>query len=49
MCKKTTLTDQNYIHEEEMRSNLNAGKAWYHSVQNPLSSLGHVNIQYNIN
>jgi hypothetical protein len=33
----TTLTDQNYI-QEENKSRLNSGKACYHSVQNLLSS-----------
>jgi hypothetical protein len=30
----TTLTDQNYIHEE-IKSGLNSGNVCYHSVQNP--------------
>jgi hypothetical protein len=33
----TTLTDQNYIHEEN-KSRLNSGNACYHSVQSLLSS-----------
>jgi hypothetical protein len=33
----TTLTDQNYIHEE-IKSRLNSGNACYHSVQSCLSS-----------
>jgi hypothetical protein len=32
-----TLTDQNCIHEE-MKSRLNSGNAYYHTVQSPLSS-----------
>jgi hypothetical protein len=34
---RTTLTDQNYMHEE-IESRLNSGNACYHSVQNLLSS-----------
>jgi hypothetical protein len=34
---RTTLTDQNCIHEE-IKSRLNSGNACYHSVQNLLSS-----------
>jgi len=33
----TTLTNQNYI-QEEIKSRLNLGNAWYYSVQNLLSS-----------
>jgi hypothetical protein len=33
----TALTDQNYIHEE-IKSRLNSGNAYYHSVQSLLSS-----------
>jgi hypothetical protein len=33
----TTLTDQNYMHEE-IKSRLNSGNACYHSVQSLLSS-----------
>jgi hypothetical protein len=33
----TTLTDQNYMHEE-IKSRLNSRNACYHSVQNILSS-----------
>jgi hypothetical protein len=33
----TTLTDQNYMHEE-IKSRLNSGNACYHSVQSFLSS-----------
>jgi hypothetical protein len=33
----TTLTDQNFIHEE-IKSRLNSGNACYHSVQSLLSS-----------
>ena len=33
----TTLTDQNPI-QEEIKSRLKLGNAWYHSVQNLLSS-----------
>jgi hypothetical protein len=32
-----TLTDQSYMHEE-IKSTLNSGNAWYHSVQSLLSS-----------
>jgi hypothetical protein len=35
---RTTLTDQNHIHEE-IKSRLNAGNACCHSVQRLLSSL----------
>jgi len=34
---KTTLTNQNYI-QEEIKSRLKSGNAYYHSVQNLLSS-----------
>jgi hypothetical protein len=34
---RSTLTDKNCIHEE-IRSSLNSGNAWYHAVQNLLSS-----------
>jgi hypothetical protein len=34
---ETTLTNQNDIHDE-IKSRLNSGNAWYHSVQNILSS-----------
>jgi hypothetical protein len=34
---RTTLTDQNYMHEE-IKSRLNSGNACYHSVQILLSS-----------
>jgi hypothetical protein len=34
---RTTLTDQNYMHEE-MKSRLNSGNACCHSVQSLLSS-----------
>jgi hypothetical protein len=34
---RTTLTDQNYMHEE-IKSRLNSGNACYHSVQSLLSS-----------
>jgi hypothetical protein len=34
----STLTDQNCIYEE-IRGRLNSGNAFYHAVQNPLSSL----------
>jgi hypothetical protein len=33
----STLTDQNCIYEE-IRGRLNSGNAFYHAVQNPLSS-----------
>jgi hypothetical protein len=33
----TTITNQNLI-QEEIKRRLNSGNAWYHSVQNPLSS-----------
>jgi hypothetical protein len=33
----TTLTNQNDIHNE-IKSRLNSGNPWYHSVQNLLSS-----------
>jgi len=33
----TTLTHQNFI-QEEMKSILNSGNTWYHSMQNLLSS-----------
>jgi hypothetical protein len=35
---ETTLTDQNDIHDE-IKSRLNSGNAFYHPVQNLLSSL----------
>jgi hypothetical protein len=31
----TTVADENYINKE-IKSRLNSGSAWYHSVQNPL-------------
>jgi hypothetical protein len=34
----TKLKKQNYIHEEEIKSGLKSGNAFYHSVQNILSS-----------
>jgi hypothetical protein len=34
---RTTLTDENYMHEEN-KSRLNSGNACYHSVQSVLSS-----------
>jgi sorting nexin-29 len=34
----TTLTNQNDIHDEIIKSRLNSGNAWYYSVQNLLSS-----------
>jgi hypothetical protein len=33
----TTVTNQNCIHKE-IKGRLNAGNAYYHSIQNPLSS-----------
>ena len=43
----TTLTNENSF-QEEIKRRLKSGKAWYHSVKNPLSSLCYLKIKIKI-